>query len=34
MFNGMDVILPRLPKEMGGGLEVVTVLEAPREDPV
>lgn len=27
MFNGMQVVLPRLPEEMGGGLEVVIGLE-------
>ena len=37
MFNGMAVVLPELPKEIGGGLEVVVggedhVLEALRKD--
>ena len=27
MFNGMQVVLPRLPEEMGGGFEVVIGLE-------
>ena len=38
MFNGMAVVLPELPKDLGGGLEVVIggevhVLEALRRDP-
>ena len=27
MFNGMQVVLPKLPEEMGGGLEIVVGLE-------
>ena len=39
MFNGMHVLLPELPAEMGGGLEIVVgleddVMDRLKEDPV